>query len=205
MITLTKGYKQGRAVMFYDAFDELKQKEYIKVPKDEVVKFCGNGLISNAKVQWWQGKAIVRVSNNIPLVKITESGEIQEISKTVHNKADNEVIQTSARRRTKVKETDYKSYMMDDICKQRELKSTVSYTGIDTIGQLFDMIANDFNLKNKETYKDSFSKKIDLHRDLSSMSTEYKNNLVNNIAVYLMNMANIEIRDTYLKYCNLTN
>lgn len=205
MITLTKGYKQGRAVMFYDAFDELKQKEYIKVPKDEVVKFCGNGLISNAKVQWWQGKAIVRVSNNIPLVKITESGEIQEISKKVHTKAANEVIETSVRRRNKVKETDYKSYMMDDICKQRELKSTVSYTGIDTIGQLFDMIANDFNLKNKETYKDSFSKKIDLHRTLSSMSTEYKNNLVNNIAVYLMNMANIEIRDTYLKYCNVTN
>jgi hypothetical protein len=209
MITLIKGYKQGRAVMFYDAFDELKQKKYTKVPKDEVVKFCDNGLISNAKVQWWEGKAIVRVSNNIPLVKITNDGEVS-IEKSVHNsnkepsKAVESVVISSGKKRI-TSETDYKSYMMEDIVKHRELKSSVSMNGIDTVSDMFDMIAEDFRLKNIEKYKQSFATKININRKLNEMAPDYRANLMENIAVYLMNMANIEIRDVYLKYSSVVH
>lgn len=208
MITLVKGYKQGRAVMFYDAFDELKQKKYTKMPKDEVVKFCDNGLVSNAKVQWWEGKAIVRVSNNIPLVKITDSGEEVSIAKAVHNTTkvvENTVkveVKTPAKRK-KTSETDYKTYMLEAAQTQRELKSTIQMNGINTISDMFDMIADDFRLRNTDKYKQSFATKVDINKKLIGMSTEYKANLMDNIAVYLMNMANLETRDVYIKYSNV--
>ena len=213
MITLTKGYKQGRAVMFYDAFDELKQKHYTKVPKDDVVKFCSNGLISNAKVQWWQGKAIVRLSNNIPLVKLTQDGLEENVNKSTRSKslsalaetksAEPAVAHTGTKRKKRISETDYSSYMIEDIQKKQELKSTVSFSGIITISELFDTIANDFRLRNTDKYKQSFASKIDINKKLSDMSPDYKATLIDNIAVYLMNMANIEIRDVYIKYSNV--
>ena len=208
MITLVKGYKQGRAVMFYDIKDNETTKVECRVTKDVVVQLCESGKVANAKVQWWEGKAIVRVSDNIPLVKITDSGEEISIAKAVHNTTkvvENTVkveVKTPAKRK-KTSETDYKAYMLEAAQTQRELKSTIQMTGINTISDMFDMIANDFRLRNTDKYKQSFATKIDINKKLIGMSTEYKANLMDNIVVYLMNMANLEIRDVYIKYSNV--
>lgn len=208
MITLIKGYKQGRAVMFYDIKDNETTKVECRVTKDVVVQLCESGKVANAKVQWWEGKAIVRVSNNIPLVKITDSGEEVSIAKAVHNTTkvvENTVkveVKTPAKRK-KTSETDYKAYMLEAAQTQRELKSTIQMTGINTISDMFDMIAADFRLRNTDKYKQSFATKVDINKKLIGMSTEYKANLMDNIAVYLMNMANLEIRDVYIKYSNV--
>lgn len=87
--TITKGYKLGRAVSFYDIEDVLNNKKLVKVKKDEIVRMCEAGEIENAKIQWWQGAPIVRLkSDNIPIERTDDSGnnlgEVQRVTKNIH-------------------------------------------------------------------------------------------------------------------------
>ena len=66
MWKITKGYKQGRAVMFYDIVNLTSNEEKVAVSKDVIVSMCEAGEIKDTKVQWWKGKSIVRCKSDIP-------------------------------------------------------------------------------------------------------------------------------------------
>lgn len=206
---IVKGYKQGRAVMFYDitAIDGSCAKSMI--PKDEIVKMCGEGLIGNAKIQWWEGKPIVRVADkNLPIVKLDDAGhECGVVEKATRNtksgftqpKEIKTVAITTSKpaRRKKLDETIYTGYAVDN---SHKLASEINYTEINTVGDLFDLMAKEFGVRNAEKYKANFGKKVNLSMDIRKNTQSIVLSIQDSMATYLMNMANLEIRDTYMKY-----
>lgn len=163
MIKIIKGYKQGRAVMFYDIADNNSVR---RVSKDEIVKMCEQGKVFNAKIQWWEGKAIVRVKGDILIEKIGSD-------------CNSPVVKID-----------------------RQVKNNIKDSGkkVNTIENLFDTMAEEFKLSRVDEYKKNISKKIDISKCISEIPQYERENLKRSLAVYLMNMANLEIRDTYLKY-----
>lgn len=221
MLEITKGYKEGRAVMYYDLFDAMEQKTTEKVHKDDVVKLCEENKVNNAKIQWWEGKPIVRVKGNIELVKLGQSGNVEgAIQKSVRNtqKQENEkreehtgvevsvadkavVVGKLRSSRPKLKEQQaYIGYSMDNIYERRKLNSTVTYDGLNTLADLFDKIADEYKVNGRETYKKNFGKKIDITKKISGLQREYVLKVQAEMAVYLVNMAQLEIQEVYLKY-----
>lgn len=210
MYKIARGYKQGRAVMFYDitAIDGSCAKQL--VPKDEIVKMCDNGEIGNAKIQWWEGKPIVRCSDkNLPLVKVDDSKNIiGEASHTVRNTANRQetnAVQVKSEVKGKLATKAHKrsiscnAYIVE---KPVEKFSNIpgAYSEIKTLEDLFNKIAEDFRVRRAEEYKKEFSKKIDISKELSKLTPDYIKCVQHSIATYLMNMSYDETADVYLKY-----
>lgn len=240
MYEITKGYKQGRAVMFYDLLDASEQTTLQKVKKDKVVEMCNNGNVGNAKIQMWEGKPIVRVRGNIPLVKLDDSGNEQgSIQKTVRSRqgngavhreqsvqneqsvqsgqaprvakdapenyisvADKAVVVGKIRTgRPRIKEQQaYAGYDMQNVYDQRKLNSSVTYDGLNTLGDLFDRIAKECRVRERDTYKKNFGKKIDISKKISGLQRSYVLTVQSEMITYLVNMAQLELSEVYLKY-----
>lgn len=215
MFKITRGYKQGRAVSYYDITDtEGKTKEMI--PKAEVVKLCTDGQVLNAKIQWWEGKAIVRCSDKqLPLVKVDDSCNIiGTTEKSVRNgnsttiKAEHipdvsakaKVIGKINPKKRARRSTSYAGYDYKNLLEQQELSNNVTYEPDETIESLFDKMADEFKVTQKDIYKTEMSKKINLNKKLSDMPKNMLSAVQNSIAVYLMNMAHDEINEVYAKY-----
>lgn len=221
MLEIVRGYKQGRAVMFYDLLDPMENKTKEMVPKEEIVKLCGDSQISNAKIQFWQGNAIVRCSNKqLPLVRIDDSNQIIGVayqsvrgqnreSGEVHRQQTMEIVADISdkgkvvgrvvAKRTK-RNTSYDGYSYKHLVEQQENNNSVDYTGLDTIGDIFDKIASDYNLKQTALYKQEFSKKVNMDKKLADTPKHVISAIQSSVAMYLMNMAYDEINETYLKY-----
>lgn len=214
MLEITHGYKVGRAVLFYDLTDPVEHTTKEKVSKEQVVKECENGSISNAKIQWWEGKPIVRCTNkNLPLTRLDNSGNVlgtaQHIFRTTSNTREDKPVEVKStvvgkvRAKKQRSETAYAGYDLSNRVEQQQLKNTVSTVGLNTVEDLFRMIANDFKLSNTEEYLTQFAKKINTCKRLDSMHSTSIAAMQESIAIYLMNMANIETRNTYMKYRNV--
>ena len=219
MFEITKGYKQGRAVLFYDLLDPIENKTSEKVSKDNVVQLCTDGKISNAKIQWWEGKAIVRVQNkNLPLVRVDENNNIIGVAyqavRSNTNKATNTVkpepvvdVSSKAKvtgkvsnRKASKQSIAYAGYDYRNIVEQQELNSSISYDGIDTIEDLFDTIATEFGVKQKESYKAEFAKKVRLDKQIKDMQRSNLLAIQSGMATYLMTMAHNEVNEVFMKY-----
>lgn len=217
---IIKGYKKGRAVMFYDVLDPLENKTLEKVSKAEIVQMCNNGQITNAKIQIWEGKPIVRVSSsNLPLVKIDENGNVTGVAQketrsasATHKKVEKheepiisvadqgvQVGKLSNKRRVK-ENTSFAGYDYKNILEQQEMRKSLNFSNIETIEELFDEIAKDFGVKNKELYKKEISKKLKLDKEIKGFPSIQLQSIQYNIATYLMNMAHNEINEVYSKY-----
>lgn len=219
MFEITRGYKKGRAVMFYDLLNPIEGKTNSMVPKDEVVTLCEDGKISNAKIQWWEGKPIVRVqTRELPLVKVDDNGTIVG---TAHqairgNSANNSTIKRDtqpildvsskakvvgklSKRKPKVN-ISYGGYNTEYIIEKQELHSKINYNNLETIGDLFDKIANEFGIKQSEVYKAEFNKKVNINKKIESISNSMLLAIQSSMATYLMNMAHNEINQVYIKY-----
>ena len=215
MFEITRGYKQGRAVMFYDLLDAVENKTLEMVCKEHVVKLCNEGSISNAKIQMWEGKPIVRVQNsNLPLVKIDNSGQIiGEAHKTVRNGSENrikheEVIPTVKStvvgkinpKKASRQDTAYTGYDYKHIVAKQDMNKSVSYKELSTVNDLFNIMASEFGLHQIELYRDAISKKVNLDKKLDGMNLQMIMSIQSSMATYLMNMAHNEINTVYMKY-----
>jgi hypothetical protein len=212
MLTITKQYKLGRAISYYDLTDELEGKTKEKIDKNTVAKYCDNGDVINAKVQWWQGSPIIRVKTpNVPIVRIDNEGNVLGAAeKTVRNNtqtvvekapsAESRVVGKLNNKRTSKSEISYAGYDYKNVNEHEELNRTVDYTGLNTVGDLFDKIASDFRLSNAELYKREFAKKVNVNKALASLAPSTLQIIQSSIATYLMNMAHDEINKVYMKY-----
>lgn len=208
MAKIIKGYKKGRGVAFYDIENGKNGQVLIKVPKDETVKLITDGKIINAKVQWWEGKPIVRLQENIVIVKITdEAGTEQTVEKRVvtNKKTAEQTVTIKAEVVGKISkkqknETVYEHVAKKEIDEHSKLKSSLNYSGMTTLEDLLDAMLKDFRLKNVEQYKAMIGKKVKLHTKLSSLAQTNLYDIQQSMAAYLMNMCYLEVRDTYLKY-----
>lgn len=223
MFNLTKGYKQGRAVMFYDLTPVDGSCAREMVSKDEVVQLCTDGKISNAKIQWWEGKPIVRCDNKqLPLVRVDEDGNIigvatqavrgkdkehsgvsvtaTRVSEPTLSIADKAVEVGKVTTRKQKRNTAYGGYDRSYVEDKHELSSNVDLTGLKTVGDLFDNIAKDFRVQQIDKYKAEFGKKIKLDRELSSINSTQLKAIQYGAATYLMNMLYDEIADIYMKW-----
>ena len=222
MWELTKGYKQGRAVMYYDIVDALDKKKREMVHKDEIVKLTEAGQVSNAKIQWWEGKPIVRLQNStIELVKVDENkvvvGVAQVASRSGNGQSttqvsskNEKVIDVSSKavvvgkvnsKKAAKQNLAYTGYDTNYVVEQQNANNTVDLTGVNTVGDLFVTVAKEFNLRKVDVYLTEFNKKIRLDKPLSSFHNTEVKGLQSSIATYLMNMAHNEINEVYLKYC----
>lgn len=211
-LLLRKGYKQGRAVMFYDisAIDGSCARQM--VPKDEIVKMCDNGEIGNAKIQWWEGKAIVRCADkHLPLVKVDETGTVtgtatQSVrgANRIETGTSTKTVQSTVSTRKLATKAPKRNISFDAYANEKPALKLQNipgaYNGIETVSDLFDMIANDFKVRQVDDYKREFSKKIDMSKRISSLTPEYKGMLQHSIATYLMNMVYDEVAEIYIKY-----
>lgn len=223
MFNLTKGYKQGRAVMFYDITPVDGSCAREMVSKDEVVQLCTDGKISNAKIQWWEGKAIVRCDNKqLPLVRVDEKGNIigvatqavrgkdkeqgsvcvtaTRVSEPTVSVADKAVEVGKLATKKPKRNIAYGGFDKSCIVEKQELASTIDLTGLRTIGDLFDCIAKDFRVQQVDKYKAEFGKKVKLDRELLSINTVNIKAIQTSVATYLMNMLYDEIAEVYLKW-----
>lgn len=218
MFTITKGYKLGRAVLFYDLISSEGNCAKQMVSKDNVVQLCTDGQISNAKIQWWEGKPIVRCNNkNLPLVRVDEKGNVIGVAKqAVRNKdkdkdkdkvdiphesiADKAVEVGKLTSRKPKRDISYKGYDTSYVLEKHELYNSVDLTGLKTIGDLFDYIAKDFRVRQADKYKNEFGKKIKLDRDLSSINSNQLKDIQCGVATYLMNMVYEEVSEVYNKW-----
>lgn len=218
MFEITKGYKQGRAVMFYDIFDALDNNKRTMVHKDEIVKLVEGGQISNAKIQWWEGKAIVRLQNsNIELVKVDADNNIVGVAQVANRGGQAHSVKTSERvvdvsskavvvgklnsKKAAKQSVAYTGYDTNYVVEQQSMNNTIDLTGVNTVGDLFVMIAKEFNLRKPDVYLTEFNKKIRLDKPISSFHSTELSGLQSSISTYLMNMAHNEINEVYLKYC----
>lgn len=206
MWKITKGYKEGRAVMYYDLTNSADNKVRTKVHKDEVVKLCEGGQIHNTKIQWWEGKAIVRCSDKFEIIK-ADSSTVVTVQKRSSSSKDKEAEKVTVKSmvvgKLNPKKKDSVAYGgYDKKLENQQLvaQSNVNHSDMETIKDLFMSIANDYKLTNINEYINQFSKKVNLDKKLSSMA---KNNILaiqDSINTYLMNMAYKEIQETWLKY-----
>lgn len=210
MYQITRGYKQGRAVMFYDiaAIDGSCARQL--VPKDEVVKMCNGGEIGNAKIQMWEGKAIVRVANkNFPLVKLNSDGSTVATEHSVRTT-------TKEHRTTSVSNgVTTKAKVIGKINVKRASKADTKFdvskldyntveknnlNGIKTFGELFDAIATDLKLSDIEKYKKEMSVKLDMDRAITSVGYESLAIIRSSMTSYIMNMVYEQINEAYAKW-----
>lgn len=224
MYQITRGYKQGRAVLYYDVVDPVENKTTEMVPKDNIVKMCTDGQISNAKIQWWEGKPIVRCENKqLPLVRVDENGNIIGIAtqavrsgervqrdsqigtqrstrEAVISVADKAVEVGKVSTRRPKRNIAYGGYDPKNLLEQQDLSRTIDLSGLRTIGDMFDYIAKDFRVQQVEKYKAEFGKKVKLDRELSGIGTAQLRAIQYGAATYLMNMLYDEIAEVYMKW-----
>lgn len=222
MLKITRGYKQGRAVICYDVFNTENNTTRERVAKDEVVKICESGEVIGAKIQWWEGKAIVRLADkNIPILRLNDNNEVvgcvpqvtrgnsNGVSKTenknsakpekvVDVSSKSEVVGKLAKRPKN--ETIFAGYDTKNLVEQHELKASISYEKMVTLEDLFMQMTKEFNVKNTEVYRSALSKKIKLNKKISEINRTTLYSIQDAMATYLMNMANMEVRDAYNKY-----
>lgn len=213
MFNIVKGYKQGRAVMFYDLAETDGSLAKEMVEKASVVKMCDNGEIANAKVQWWEGKAIVRCSDKkLPLVRIDDNGNIIGVAEQAVRNSNNQAIKNeqavcnntvvgkvSTKRATK-RNIAYGGYDRKNLVEKLEINKSVDISGLDTVSDLFDYIAKDFRVQQVEKYKNEFGKKVKLGAKLSSIGQNQLKAIEYGAATYLMNMLYDEIGEVYSKW-----
>lgn len=215
MLNIVKGYKQGRAVMFYDLAETDGSLAKEKVEKAIVVKMCDNGEIANAKVQWWEGKAIVRCENKqLPLVRVDENGNVigvatqavrgnsqAAIAKAVDEKPCKSTVvgKVSTKRSTK-RNIAYGGYDPKNTMEQIQLNKSIDLSGLETVSDLFDCIAKDFRVQQLDKYKAEFGKKVKLESKLSGIAKTQLRAIEYGAATYLMNMAYEELSEVYLKW-----
>lgn len=228
MFRITKGYKEGRAVMYYDLVDVVENTTREKVHKDEVVKLTEDGQIKDCKIQWWEGKPIVRlVDKNIPVIKIESDGKVVEVERRTRTASSNVDINEDrnnlhrnniSTKNEKIvdisdkavivgklatkrpKETIAFGYDRSYVLEAQQLKSTVQLKKFETLNDLFTEMAKDFNVKRVEEYRKEVSKKIKLDRKLTSIAQMETHKIQDALCTYLMNMANKETQEAFLKY-----
>ncbi len=219
MLNIVKGYKQGRAVMFYDLAETDGSLAKEKVEKALVVKMCDNGEIANAKVQWWEGKAIVRCENKqLPLVRVDENGNVigvatqavrngdkehkntKESTIPVASVADKAVEVGKVSNRKTRRNITYYGYDPKNKIEKLQLSNAIDLSGLETVGDLFDYIAKDFRVQQLDKYKIEFGKKVKLGSKLSSINQTQLKTIEYGAATYLMNMLYDEINEVYLKW-----
>lgn len=224
MYQITRGYKQGRAVLYYDVVDPVENKTTEMVPKNNIVKMCTDGQISNAKIQWWEGKPIVRCENKqLPLVRVDENGNIIGIAtqavrsgekvqrdsqigtqrstrEAVISVADKAVEVGKVSTRRPKRNIAYGGYDPKNVLEKQDLSRTIDLSGLRTIGDMFDYIAKDFRVQQVEKYKAEFGKKVKLDRELSGIGTAQLRAIQYGAATYLMNMLYDEIAEVYMKW-----
>lgn len=224
MYQITRGYKQGRAVLYYDVVDTVENKTTEMVPKDNIVKMCTDGQISNAKIQWWEGKAIVRCENKqLPLVRVDENGNIigvatqavrsgeraqrgsqagtqRSVREAVISVADKAVEVGKVSTRRPKRNIAYGGYDPKNVLEQQDLSRTIDLSGLRTVGDMFEYIAKDFRVQQVEKYKAEFGKKVKLDKELSGIGTAQLRAIQYGAATYLMNMLYDEIAEVYMKW-----
>lgn len=224
MYQITRGYKQGRAVLYYDVVDPVENKTTEMVPKDNIVKMCTDGQISNAKIQWWEGKPIVRCENKqLPLVRVDENGNIIGVAtqavrggeraqrgsqagtqrsarEAVISVADKAVEVGKVSTRRPKRNIAYGGYDPKNVLEQQDLSRTIDLSGLRTVGDMFEYIAKDFRVQQVEKYKAEFGKKVKLDKELSGIGTDQLRAIQYGAATYLMNMLYDEIAEVYMKW-----
>jgi hypothetical protein len=212
MWEIKKGYKVGRAVMFYDLVNLMDNQLREKVSKDEVVKLCESGEVQNTKIQWWEGKPIVRCGNkDLPIVKISEQGEVIGIAETAKRNCSSKqsvqadvsskaVVIGKLANKKKKEDISYVGYAKENVQEQCKLRSTINYNEIDTVGCLFVTIAKEYKLTRVDEYLKQFAKKMNPDKKLSSMAQSTVASVQGCINTYLMNMAYMEIAEVNKKY-----
>lgn len=215
---LVKGYKCGRAVMFYDVHDPIENKT-VRMPKDTVAELCKSGKIGNAKVQMWDGKPIIRVKGEIPVAKLDSNGNVGENVQPQRRSGNTNVVRKPEieepiqdanvhatvvgkinNKAVRKKETVYAGYDMNNIYEQRKLNSEVDYSRVKTLNDLFNMIAGDVGVKDTDSYRKSFGKKVDLSTEVNRIDHNKMLWIQSEMVVYLVNMRQIELRSIWLKY-----
>lgn len=226
MYEITKGYKQGRSVLFYDITDVMSKETQEKVDKDTVVKLAEAGEVKDTKIQWWQGKAIVRSNTKFDILKLNDSGEVvgqapvvtrsrsgvksaAQVCKEVYDMyppensidvSDKATVVGSIKTKRKRNEKVFAGYDMANVREVRENKPNFKFDKDSTIGNMVLDMIKDFGLKDTETYYQQLAKKVDMNKKVETTNKAMVAGIQRSVATYLMNMANLETRETYLKY-----
>lgn len=227
MYEITKGYKQGRSVLFYDLADVNSKETQEKVDKDTVVKLAEAGEVKNTKIQWWQGKAIVRSTDKFDILKLNDNGDVvgqapvvtrsrsgvksaAQVCKEVYNEYSPEnsidvsdkatVVGNLKTTKRKKSEKVFAGYDMANVREARENKTDFKFNADSTIGSMIMDMIKDFGLKDTTTYYQQLAKKMDMSKKITTANKAMVVGIQRSVATYLMNMANLETRETYLKY-----
>jgi hypothetical protein len=83
--------KEGRRIISYNISDGTETKV---VPKELVIKAIENSQIANAKLQWYQGKPIVRINNTVNIEQ--QQVQPQQLQKIKPVQQEQKVEQTKA-------------------------------------------------------------------------------------------------------------
>lgn len=118
----------------------------------------------------------------------------------IHAKAvvNSQVVGKLSKKKTN--ETIYETIAKREIDEHRKVVSTINYKGMETLEDLLDTMIKDFSLKDVVTYKAMIAKKVKLNQKISGLAQSNLLSIQESMAVYLMNMANMETRNTYVKY-----
>lgn len=227
MYEITKGYKQGRSVLFYDLADVNSKETQEKVDKDTVVKLAEAGEVKNTKIQWWQGKAIVRSTDKFDILKLNDSGDVvgqapvvtrsrsgvksaDQVCKEVYDTYSPEnnidvsdkatVVGNLKTTKRKKSEKVFAGYDMANVREALENKPDFKFDENSTIGSMIMDMIKDFRLKDVTTYYQQLAKKVDMDKKVTTVNKAMVVGIQRSVATYLMNMANLETRETYLKY-----
>lgn len=217
MARILKGYKKGRSFVGYDVYDDKQNKQLDMVDKNAVARMCGEGFITNATVQWWQGKPIIRLKDeSVQIVSIvTPDGETpavvhrvktgltgytgaSQVNSVKQQPVQSEVVGKISKKRKN--ETAFDGINKKEIEEHRQLASTIKYDKMNTLGDLFEQMMVDFRLKNTDTYRKMIAKKVKLETPIRGLARQNLMAIQQAMAVYLMNMSNLETREIYTKY-----
>lgn len=184
MYDIIKQYQVGRGVAYYDIQDVADGTVKEKVSKSDIVKACEAGQIHNAKIQYWEGSAIVRLSSDdVPKVKLIRSQDGSEeevaVGKVTRNHSKTTSSKSMAPGKVATGKVGSVTYQMtkndDDVCKipsrvvgkldPKKARRELAYTGYDPKALTAQMLE-----QSKMEYK-SFDTLLDM---LNSMMEQFK-------------------------------
>ena len=202
---LANAFEKNPDDFLYLKWQSWKGKNTLRIDNEYEVVILSEDETEETSVKSDNAKKVVRATRAIDLSSSNNHSGSMPKAKVVGKLGSRSGYKKSQTRSNDIELAIKESgYSMNNVYEQRALRSSIDYSKMSTLEDLFIQMAKEFGLsENIEVYKktvESSKADVKLNRRLSELSHSQLSNVQNFLAVYMMNMANKQINEAYNKY-----
>lgn len=202
---LEEAFKKNPDGFLYLKWQSWKGKNILRIDNNYEVAMLSEDGTEETSVKSNNTKKVVRATRAIDLSSSDNHSGSMPKAKVVGKLGSRSGYKKSQTRSNAIELAIKESgYSMNNVYEQRALRSSIDYSKMATLEDLFVQMAKDFGLTSElEVYKrtvENSKAEVKLSRRLSELNHSQLSNVQNFFAVYMMNMANKQINEAYNKY-----